>query len=125
MTDIDRYIAHYDGDLRIFLHQLCEISAILGTPYDGAIDLAAGRFDWNRGAVLHAGPGRRSVLVVTDQHGDVTLAGLIEFCMRCSIRMETIRGPVTDAEELGDIDELRARVELRRQDETCSKLNQQ
>ena len=87
MTDIDRYTAHYDGDLRIFLHQLCEISAILGTPYDGAFDLAAGRFDWNRGAVLHAGPGRRSVLVVTDQHGDVTLARLIEFCMRCSIRM--------------------------------------
>ena len=125
MTDIDRYTAHYDGDLRIFLHQLCEISAILGTPYDGAFDLAAGRFDWNRGAVLHAGPGRRSVLVVTDQHGDVTLARLIEFCMRCSIRMKTIRGPVTDAEELRDIDELRARVELRRQDETWSKLNQQ
>jgi hypothetical protein len=41
------------------------------------------------------------------------------------IRMKTIRGPVTDAEELRDIDELRARVELRRQDETCSKLNQQ
>jgi hypothetical protein len=82
------YAEKYDGDLRIFLHQLCEISSIIGQPYDGAFDLHAGRFEWNQGVVvLHAGPDRRSVLVTEiDQFSNETLARLSEFCQRCAIR---------------------------------------
>jgi hypothetical protein len=61
------YASAYDGDLRIFLHQLCEISAILGLPYDGHFDmqLQSGSFQWREGAVtLLASPGERTVLLI-------------------------------------------------------------
>jgi hypothetical protein len=78
----------YDDDIRVFIHQLCEISAILGLPYSGAFDLSDGHFDWNEGAVvLNAGPGERSVLIAdVEQLPVVTIEALKEFCSKCSIR---------------------------------------
>lgn len=87
------YAQHYDGDLRIFIHQLCEISSILGQPYDGHFDLSRGRFEWRDGAVtLLAGPGERTILLVDIAKipRDPTGEALQEFSDRCSIRIQSM-----------------------------------
>ena len=92
------YVAKYDGDLRVFIHQLCEISSILGLPYDGHFDMHAGRFEWREGAViLLAEPDERTMLIVDTAKipRDPTGEALQEFCARCSIRLSKADPPAS------------------------------
>jgi hypothetical protein len=91
------YARHYDNDLRVFIHQLCEISSIIGSPYDAHFNLSDGRFEWWKAramlsepaVVLSAGPGRRSRLTVaTGLFSESTLDALCDFCERCKIRFQ-------------------------------------
>ena len=112
-----RYAEHYRGDLRIFLHQLAEISAILSLPYDAAFDLNEGCFYWRQGVYLFAGPDQeRSHLVVNSSQFSTrpdalaTIDALVQFCERCSIRFHqppTVKEPdftgrIVDVPNLND-----------------------
>jgi hypothetical protein len=92
------YAERYDGDLRIFLHQLCEISAICALPYNGAFYLDDGHFDWNEGAVVpNAGPGERSVLIVDAERVPVAIIDALKaFCVKCSIRLGAYLPKIAD-----------------------------
>jgi hypothetical protein len=99
------YARCYDGDLRIFLHQLCEISAIVGLPYDGDFVMGAGQFYWGQGVILYAGPGQRSRLIASEQLTPGTLHALDEFCGRYKIRLQitTVTAEEPDTDRIVDI----------------------
>lgn len=85
------YANAYNGDLRIFLHQLCEISAIIaggGLPYDGHFDMQRGMFEWNRGAViLHVERDRSRLAVKPSSVTPPMMEAFAEFAQRCGCQL--------------------------------------
>jgi hypothetical protein len=91
------YANAYNGDLRIFLHQLCEISAIIaggGLPYDGHFDMQRGIFEWNRGAVILYAPrdpdrDRSRLAVNPSSMTSQMMEAFAEFAQRCGCQLSS------------------------------------